>query len=96
MTVQTRFLRRVALLAVPLASTAACTTTSPWQFEEGDHVVIIGNALADRMQHDGWLEAYLQTELPELRLVIRSQGFSRVTESTTVLEARGFRRPTIT
>ena len=76
MTVQTRFLRRVALLAVPLASTAACTTTSPWQFEEGDHVVIIGNALADRMQHDGWLEAYLQTELPELRLVIRSQGFS--------------------
>jgi azurin/lysophospholipase L1-like esterase len=39
-------------------------------------VVLIGNALADRMQHDGWLESYLQSALPDLELVVRNQGFS--------------------
>ena len=25
---------------------------------QGDHICIIGNTLAERMQHDGWLETY--------------------------------------
>ena len=66
---------RIALVGLALAGAAACTTAE-WQFQEDDHIVIIGNALADRMQHHGWLEAYLQAELPELQLVIRNQGFS--------------------
>ena len=69
-------LRWVFLLSLPAVTFAACASPPPWEFEAGDHVVIIGNALADRMQHDGWLEAYLQTELPDLELVIRNQGFS--------------------
>ena len=43
---------------------------------QDDHIVIIGNALADRMQHHGWLESYLQQELRGFDLVIRNHGFS--------------------
>src|SRR5215831_18447568 len=31
----------------------------------GDHICIIGNTLADRMQHDGWLETYLHSRFPK-------------------------------
>jgi lysophospholipase L1-like esterase/azurin len=70
----TAFPHRLAVLAC-LVGASACAN-APVQFQEGDHIVIIGNALADRMQHDGWLEAYLQAELPDLHLVIRNQGFT--------------------
>ncbi|GMU91377.1 MAG: hypothetical protein AMXMBFR4_04350 [Candidatus Hydrogenedentota bacterium] len=43
---------------------------------KGDHIALIGNALPDRMQHDGWLEAYLQTANPGKKLVIRTLAFS--------------------
>lgn len=46
------------------------------EIRPGDHVAIIGNTLADRMQHDGWLEALLQARFPDHRLVIRNLGFS--------------------
>src|SRR5262245_46096442 len=42
----------------------------------GEHVCIIGNTLADRMQHDGWLETYLQSRFPKHQLVVRNLGFS--------------------
>ncbi|QDV68913.1 Cytochrome c-552 precursor [Rosistilla carotiformis] len=45
-------------------------------FQKGDHVVYIGNTLADRMQHDAWLETYLQAVLPEHELTFRNLGFS--------------------
>jgi putative heme-binding domain-containing protein len=46
------------------------------ELKQGDHISIIGNTLADRMQHDGWLESYLQTRFPKLNLTIRNLGFS--------------------
>jgi putative heme-binding domain-containing protein len=46
------------------------------EFKPGDHVSIIGNTLADRMQHDGWLETMLPARFPEHGLVIRNLGFS--------------------
>ncbi|MCB1228761.1 MAG: hypothetical protein KDN19_00750 [Verrucomicrobiae bacterium] len=46
------------------------------EFKKGDHVVLIGNSLADRMQHDGWLETLLQSAMPQQDLVIRNQGLS--------------------
>lgn len=42
----------------------------------GDHLCIIGNALAERMQHDGWLETLLHARFPQHRLVIRNLGYS--------------------
>ena len=62
----------VVALATALLACGSGQTT----FEPGDNVVIIGSGLADGMQHDGWLEAYLHAELPDLDLVIRNQGFS--------------------
>ena len=46
------------------------------EIKPGDHLSIIGNTLADRMQHDGWLETYLQARFPGHKLVIRNLGFS--------------------
>ncbi|MCB1077039.1 MAG: hypothetical protein KDM64_04330 [Verrucomicrobiae bacterium] len=45
-------------------------------FEKGDHVVYIGNALADRMQHDGWLETLIQSRHADKELVFRNMGFT--------------------
>ena len=44
--------------------------------EKGDHLCIIGNTLADRMQHDGWVETYMYARHPDLDLTIRNLGFS--------------------
>src|SRR5262249_39428811 len=46
------------------------------ELQPGDHICIIGNTLADRMQHDGWLETYLHSRFPKHDLVIRNLGFS--------------------
>src|SRR5262249_7512868 len=47
-----------------------------FELRPGDHVCIIGNTLADRMQHDGWLETLLQSRFPKHQLVVRDLGFS--------------------
>ncbi len=46
------------------------------ELKQGDHISIVGNTLADRMQHDGWLEAYLYSRFPNHDLVVRNLGFS--------------------
>src|SRR4051794_229059 len=46
------------------------------EIRPGDYISIIGNTLADRMQHDGWLEAYLVSRFPKHDLTIRNLGFS--------------------
>ena len=43
---------------------------------KGDHIAVIGNTLADRMQHYGHLEATLHYRFPEHNLVVRDLGFS--------------------
>src|SRR5262249_5306596 len=46
------------------------------ELRRGDHICIIGNTLADRMQHDGWLETYFHSRFPKHHLVFRNLGFS--------------------
>jgi putative heme-binding domain-containing protein len=58
----------------------------------GDHFSIIGNTLADRMQHDGWLETFLHSRLPRHQLVVRNLGFSG-DELTLRLRSAGFGSP---
>ena len=41
-------------------------------FGKGDVVAMIGNGLADRMQHDGWTETWLQVANPDKDLVFRN------------------------
>lgn len=43
---------------------------------KGNHIAIIGNTLADRLQEDGWMETYIQERFPEKELTFRNLGFS--------------------
>ena len=63
------------ILSTLLLLVVACTPPAV-ELEPGAHLVLVGNALADRMQHHGWLEAYMHAALPEHELVIRNQGFT--------------------
>lgn len=58
----------------------------------GDRIAILGNGLADRMQHDGWLETYLQARFPEHKLSFRNLGFTGDT-LTLRLRSLGFGSP---
>ena len=49
---------------------------TPFELKKGDHICIVGNTLADRMQHDGWVETFLYARHPELDITIRNLGFS--------------------
>ncbi len=48
----------------------------PFSFQQGDVVAILGNGLADRMQHDGWLETLLQNELQGKQVRFRNMSAS--------------------
>jgi putative heme-binding domain-containing protein len=68
----------LALLAARLSVNAddASKGSTGLNLKQGDHICLIGNTLADRMQHDGWLETLLQTRFPKLQLMFRDLGFS--------------------
>lgn len=67
---------RYYLLAFLIVTSIRCSLAEEPLFNKGDHVVYIGNTLADRMQHDGWLETYLHSLLPQHELTFRNLGFS--------------------
>jgi glucose/arabinose dehydrogenase/lysophospholipase L1-like esterase len=46
------------------------------EVKKGDHICIVGNTLAERMQHDGWLEARLHSRFSDFELVFRNLGYS--------------------
>jgi putative heme-binding domain-containing protein len=81
----------IACLALLLA-----TSFTPAQqklvLKKGDHISIVGNTLAERMQHHGWLETYIHTRFPEHDLVFRNLGFSG-DEVTTRLRSQNFGSP---
>ncbi|MSU35942.1 MAG: azurin [Pedosphaera sp.] len=68
-----------------LLSIAFCILCSPFSaaaatpklvLKKGDHIALIGNSTADRMQHDGWLETHIVSSFPELDLVFRNLATS--------------------
>ncbi|HMC28853.1 MAG TPA: hypothetical protein VKM56_13775, partial [Verrucomicrobiae bacterium] len=50
-------------------------SAQPLTLRQGDHICIIGNTLADRMQHSGYLEALIHAKFPADQLVFRNLGF---------------------
>ena len=62
------------------------------KLHRGDHIAFIGNTLADRMQHDGWVETLLQSRFADLKLVFRNLGFSG-DELTLRLRSENFGSP---
>jgi putative heme-binding domain-containing protein len=62
------------------------------ELNRGDHICVIGNTLAERMQHHGWLETLLHARFPRHELVIRNLGYSG-DELTIRLRSAGFGSP---
>src|SRR6476646_7862560 len=69
-------LSRLFVAVILLAVAGPAAAAEPFDLKPGEHVAVIGNTLADRMQHDAWLDAYLSTRFPKHDLVIRHLGFS--------------------
>jgi azurin/lysophospholipase L1-like esterase len=68
---------RLAVLSACTWSTFACAADgASARLGKGDHVAIIGGGLADRLQHDGTLEAMLHKANPGHELVFRNLGFT--------------------
>lgn len=74
------------------ASTLQETATVRFELKRGDHICLIGNNTADRMQHMGWLETLLHSRFPEYQLVVRNLGFAGDT-LTTRLRSANFGTP---
>lgn len=51
-------------------------SAEPLELKKGDHICIVGNTLAERMQHFGWLETLIHARYPKHELVFRNLGYS--------------------
>ncbi len=72
---------RLSVLFVATAVVACLAPASPnaadtFTLRIGDHICIIGNQLAERMQYQGWLETLLHARFPRHELVIRNLAVS--------------------
>lgn len=65
---------RVLFVLLVLASCLAAHA-QPLELRKGDHVCIVGNGQAERMQHFGWLEAMIHASYPQHELVFRNLGY---------------------
>jgi glucose/arabinose dehydrogenase len=78
-----------AVVTIGWSVGASAQSSAPLlELKQGDHICIIGNTLAERLQHDGWLETYLHAKFPEHGLVIRNLGYAGD-------EINGFRDPNV-
>ncbi len=80
------------LAAFPADAQEPAAKRPPLELAHGDHISIIGNTLADRMQHDGWLETMLHARFADHELTIRNLGFSG-DELTLRLRSASFGSP---
>ena len=62
------------LLAIAMPSALIAQVAKPP--EEGDKIVLIGNTLAERMQHFGHWETLLHSRFPDKKLVVRNLAWS--------------------
>ena len=61
-------------LLLPFAALPQFSTAHELQKEE--NITLLGGTLAERMQHHGWLETYIQAAFPDMKISIRNNGFS--------------------
>ena len=89
----TNFLINTGLAAclIALFSVTAKAQDPTFEMNDGDSICIIGNTLAERMQHDGWLETLLQNG-QQKNVVVRNLGFS-ADELDLRLRSAGFGSP---
>jgi azurin/glucose/arabinose dehydrogenase len=66
----------LAIIVFFVFSFHGCTPEPKYELNPGDRIAFIGNSLADRMQHDGWMETYIQAAHSDHEIVIRNLGFT--------------------
>ena len=64
------------VLALAAFAHAAAAQTPRLELRQGDTVILLGNTLAERMQHFNHFETLLMTRFPELQLRVRNLGWS--------------------
>jgi glucose/arabinose dehydrogenase/lysophospholipase L1-like esterase len=65
-----------AALAIGWTIPAGGRAAAPLELHDKEHINIVGNTLAERMQYDGWLETMIHARFPKHELVVRNLGFS--------------------
>lgn len=68
--------RCLVVLILMLFVTQAQVSADSFEFQKDDVVAIYGNGLADRMQHDPWVETVLQAHLKGMNVRFRNMSFS--------------------
>jgi glucose/arabinose dehydrogenase len=69
-------MRKASYLCALLSFLGVTAGAETLTLHQGDHICLIGNALADRMQHDGWLETLICARFPKHDLVFRNLAFA--------------------
>ncbi|MFO0815290.1 MAG: PVC-type heme-binding CxxCH protein [Gemmatales bacterium] len=83
----------VCLVTFTLLTVDAQPPATPrLELKPGDHICLLGNSTAERMQHYGWLETFLHSRFPQHHLSIRNLGFAGDT-LTTRLRSMSFGTP---
>ena len=70
-----RTILATAVFVSTLAVSVGHSRAEDFELEKGDHVVYIGNTMADRMQHHAWLETYIHALHKRHDLTFRNLGF---------------------
>ncbi|MEZ0387813.1 MAG: PVC-type heme-binding CxxCH protein [Verrucomicrobium sp.] len=63
------------LLLMALGAGLQAQAPAKLELKPGDHISILGNTLADRMQHFGWLETLIYSRFKDDDLVVRNLSF---------------------
>ncbi|MGI9473641.1 MAG: PVC-type heme-binding CxxCH protein [Rubripirellula sp.] len=66
----------ITCLSTAVFSDQSATADEAFRFQPNDVVAIYGNGLADRMQHDPWVETELQSQLAGMNVSFRNMSFS--------------------
>ena len=91
--IRTRWAVGVAAAMVVFGAARGGGQTAPaFELRPREHISIIGNTLAERLQYDGWLETLLHARYPQHELVVRNLGFSG-DEIATRLRSMNFGTP---
>ena len=70
------FIKKALGFCVSLALLSSLAGAQTLTLNKGDHICLIGSALADRMQHHGWLETLIHARFPKHDLVFRNLAAS--------------------
>jgi putative heme-binding domain-containing protein len=71
-----RLIGRCFFVLLALFAFRTTAHAKPFEFRQNDVVAIYGNGLADRMQHDPWVETVLQSHLQGKDVAFRNMSFS--------------------